>query len=288
MRIAVCLPARDEAATIGDMVATLAQLRAEGTIQELVVIDGGSVDGTAEIAAAAGAQVHRRDDLMPSFGPGEGKGDSIWRAQSVVDAEILCFFDADLKSFTADYVHAVVEPLRRSPSISLVKGAFERPLRLGEIVLEAGGGRVTELTAKPLLRAFYPELAGLRQPLSGQFAVRAPLLASLPVASGYGVDIGVLIGAWRAVGSAGIAEADLGVLDTSHQSLRELAPMADAVLESLLHELVRDGRVEASEVSRPRQSERPPFAAVRTRAGAGPAASGPPEPAARPAARRAR
>jgi len=260
--VAVCLPAREEAATVGAMAATLADMRDRGLIDEVLVIDAASNDGTARVAAAAGAEVHQRADLAPEFGPSYGKGDAIWRAQAAVDADILCFFDADLANFDSQMAVALIAPLLADPGPHYVKGAFERPLRVGEVVLEAGGGRVTELTARPLLRAFYPDLGAFGQPLSGQFAIRSDLLASLALPAGYGVDLAVLIGVYRSVGLAAMAQADLGTIETRHQGLPELSAMASAVLETLLGELVRDGRIDPAEIPEPLQPERPPYAAL--------------------------
>lgn len=260
-RVAVCVPARNEAGTIGEIVSVLVGARDRGLVDQVAVIDGGSADETAAVATEAGADVYERDGLMRSLGPAGGKGDAIWRAQAVLDADVLCFFDGDLENFSEEYLTALVAPLLRDDSVQLAKGTFDRPLRVGDVVLEAGGGRVTELMARPLLKAFYPELGKLGQPLSGQFAVRAPLLASLPLPTGYGVDIGILIGAWRAAPSV-IVEVDLGRLHTRNQSLAALGEMASAVLETFLGELVREGRLDPAVVPPPVQSERPPFRSV--------------------------
>jgi glucosyl-3-phosphoglycerate synthase len=255
------VPARDEAETIGGIVSVLVDARARGLVDQVAVIDGGSTDATAMIAAAGGAEVYQRDELMQSFGRARGKGDAIWRAQAVLDADVLCFFDADLYNFSEEYLHALAAPLLGDNSVQLVKGTFERPLRVGDVILEAGGGRVTELMARPLLKVFYPELATLGQPLSGQFAVRAPLLASLPLPTGYGIDIALLIGVWRAAPGA-IVEADLGRLETRHQSLVALGQMASAVLETVLWELVRESRLDPAVVPPPVQGGRPSFRSV--------------------------
>jgi glucosyl-3-phosphoglycerate synthase len=261
-QIAVCLPARNEAASIGPMVETLADLRERGLIDQLVVIDGASRDGTAAVAADAGAEVYQRDDLLPSFGVADGKGDAIWRAQAVVSADILCFLDADLHNFHEAQVLALVAPLVRDPSVQLVKGGFERR-----------GGRVTELTARPLLRIFYPALAAFRQPLSGQFAIRRSLLSSLPVPSGYGVEIGLLIGASRQPGVASTRDVDIGRIETAHQTLSNLKFVASDVVETLFSELAREGRIDPAVLPPARQEERPPFATVGVLAGGAPGAA---------------
>lgn len=240
--VSVCLPARDEAATIGQIVGVLMSLVGKGVIDQLVVVDDSS-DGTAEIARELGAEVHRQADLHPELGPSLGKGDAMWRALSVLTGEIVCFLDADSEEFGEHYACGLLGPLLLDRRLSLVKGFYRRPFRVGDVTLPDGGGRVTELTAKPLLNLFYPELAAIRQPLAGEVAARRELLEQLPFTTGYGVDIGLLIDAHREVGLEAIAQVDLDVRQNAHQSLQELGPMAYAVLQTVSVRLQRDGRL---------------------------------------------
>jgi glucosyl-3-phosphoglycerate synthase len=236
--IAVVLPAREVAATIGPIAECVCGLRAAGLIDEAIVVDSASRDGTAEIAAAAGLRVVQEDELMPAQGPAQGKGDAMWRALSVLGSDLVAYLDADTADFNAGFVLGLLGPLICEPEIQFVKGRFERPFRDGsELGSETGsipragqGGRVTELTARPLLNLHAPELAVFDQPLAGEMAARRELLVRLPFSVGYGVEIAMLIDAWRAVGLDGLAQVDLGSRQNAHQSLRELSAMAYAVL----------------------------------------------------------
>jgi glucosyl-3-phosphoglycerate synthase len=232
--IAVVLPAREVAATIGAIAQRVADLRKVGLIDEALVIDSASADGTAEIAAAAGMTVVQEDAVAPECGPAQGKGDAMWRALRVVQSDIVAYLDADTESFHAGFLTGLLGPLICDPEIEFVKGCFERPFRDGaqsSSGARAGeGGRVTELLARPLLNLHAPELAVFDQPLAGEVAARRELLLGLPFSVGYGVEIAMLIDAWRAVGLDGLAQVHLGVRQNAHQSLRELSAMAYAVL----------------------------------------------------------
>lgn len=242
--ISVCVPAREEADTIGPIVSQLVALRDAGEIDQVVVIDAASADGTALIAAAAGAEVHQQDALLPEFGKALGKGDALWRSLSVLTGELICFVDADSEPFDPHYVCGVVGPLLERPEIEFVKGCFRRPFKPdGATTAPEGGGRVTELTARPLLNLFYPQLAGIRQPLAGEMAARRTLLERLPFSTGYSVEIALLLDAYAAVGLDGLAQVDLDVRQNRHQSLRALGPMAYAVLRAVADRLEREGRL---------------------------------------------
>jgi glucosyl-3-phosphoglycerate synthase len=240
--VSVCLPARDEAETIGPILEQLLPLRELGVIDQLVVVDN-STDGTAEIARALGAEVHDQEDLMPELGPVLGKGDAMWRALPVLRGEFVCFLDADSERFGSHFACGLLGPLVLDEGISFVKGFYRRPFRIGETVFPDGGGRVTELTARPLLNLFYPELAWIEQPLAGELAGRRELLERLPFVTGYGVDIALLIDAYCALGLDAIAQVDLDVRQNAHQPLRELGPMAYSVLHAVASRLEREGRL---------------------------------------------
>jgi glucosyl-3-phosphoglycerate synthase len=240
--VSVCLPARDEAGTIGQIIQTLLPLRDCGLIDQLAVVDDSS-DDTADIARGLGAEVHDQSTLMPELGPLLGKGDAMWRSLSVLRGELICFLDADSERFGPHFAYGLLGPLLARPEISFVKGFYRRPFRVGDTTFPDGGGRVTELTARPLLNLFYPELAGIEQPLAGEVAARRSLLEQLPFVTGYGVDIALLIDAYRTVGQAGLAQVDLDVRQNAHQPLRDLGPMASAVLGAVAARLEREGRL---------------------------------------------
>ena len=241
--VSVCLPARDEARTIGPILEVLLKLRPSGVIDQVVVVDH-SRDATADIARNLGAEVHDQGQLLPELGPVLGKGDAMWRALPILSGELICFLDADTEHFGPHFVCGLLGPLVCREDISFVKGFYRRPFKLGDVTLPHGGGRVTELTARPLLNLFYPELAAIEQPLAGEVAARRELLARLPFVTGYGVDIALLLDAHREAGLEAIAQVDLEVRQNAHQPLRELAPMAFSVLRALATRLQRDGRLE--------------------------------------------
>jgi glucosyl-3-phosphoglycerate synthase len=240
--VSICLPAHDEARTIGPILRQLLPLRELGVVDQVVVVDD-SNDGTATIARELGAEVHDQRDLLPELGPVLGKGDAMWRSLDVLRGEIICFLDADSESFGSHFACGLLGPLVCRDEISFVKGFYRRPFRMGTTTLPDGGGRVTELTARPLLNLFYPELAGIHQPLAGEIAARRELLETLPFATGYGVDIGLLLDAYRAVGLQRLAQVDLEVRQNAHQPLRDLGPMAFAVLHAVAVRLEREGRL---------------------------------------------
>ncbi len=228
--VALVLPAREVATTIGPIAERAAQLLDMGLLDEALVVDAGSRDGSAAIAEAAGLTVVQEDELAGELGPARGKGDAMWRAFSVLDSEIVAFADTDTEEFGEGFLPGLLGPLICDPAVQLVKGFFRRPFRAEGTVLPSGGGRVTELMARPLLNLHAPELAVFDQPLAGETAARRTLLERLPFSAGYGVEIAMLIDAWRLVGLDGLAQVDLGVRQNRHQSLRELSAMAYAVL----------------------------------------------------------
>jgi glucosyl-3-phosphoglycerate synthase len=241
--ISVCLPARNEARTIGTILERLLPLRELGVVDQLVVVDD-STDGTAEIARRLGAEVYEQERLVPELGPVLGKGDAMWRALPALSGELICFLDADTEDFGAHFACGLLGPLVSRPDISFVKGCYRRPFRVGDQVFPDGGGRVTELTARPLLNLFYPDLAAVEQPLAGEVAARRELLERLPFVTGYGVDVALLLDAYELVGLEGLAQVDLDVRQNAHQPLRDLGPMAFAVLRAVAARLEREGRLE--------------------------------------------
>jgi len=276
--ISICLPARNEARTIGPILEALLPLRECGVVDQVVVVDN-STDGTGEIARRLGAEVHDQEKLMPELGPVLGKGDAMWRSLSVLRGELIGFIDADSERFGAHFVCGLLGPLITRAAISLVKGFYRRPFRIGDTVFADGGGRVTELTARPLLSLFYPDLAAVEQPLAGEVAARRELLERLPFVTGYGVDIALLLDAYRVVGLDAVAQVDLEVRQNAHQPLRDLGPMAYAVLQAVASRLEREGRLQGplpsgfvlpgdggplSVIAEP--VERPPLASLRAAA----------------------
>ncbi len=240
--VSVCLPARNEARTIGAILRALLPLADQGLIDQIAVVDD-STDGTGEIARALGVEVHDQEKLAPELGPVQGKGDAMWRALGVLRGELICFLDADSEEVGSHFACGLLGPLLCDERVSFVKGFYRRPFRVGDVTLPEGGGRVTELMARPLLSLFYPDLGAVQQPLAGEIAARRELLERLPFVTGYGVDIGLLIDAYREVGLDGLAQVDLDVRQNDHQPLRELGPMSSAVLRTVSARLEREGRL---------------------------------------------
>jgi glucosyl-3-phosphoglycerate synthase len=189
------------------------------------------------------------------MGPVLGKGDAMWRALTVVGGDVVCFVDGDSLDFGPHFARGLVGPLLADPELQYVKGFYRRPFNDEP----EGGGRVTELTARPLLQLFYPELAAFRQPLAGEIAARRSLLESIPWATGYGVEIAQLIDVYREVGIGAMAQVDLDVRRNRHQPLSALGPMAAAVAGAVAERLVREGRLDSA----PAVVERPPLRSLR-------------------------
>ena len=227
MAVSVCIPARNEAATIARVVeASLA------VADQVVVVDA-STDATPRIAADFGAEVHSQAELLPELGPVLGKGDAMYRSLTVLTGDVVCFVDADSEDFGSHFVTGLAGAVEAGHDY--VKGYYRRPFKAGDTTLPEGGGRVTELTARPLLRLFFPELAEVRQPLAGEIAARRELLERIPWVTGYGVEIAQLIDVYREIGIGAMAQVDLDVRQNRHQPLAALGPMADAVLAAVMN-----------------------------------------------------
>jgi glucosyl-3-phosphoglycerate synthase len=226
--ISVCLPARDEAATIGPIVRVCRDLRP--LVDEVVVVDDGSTDDTGAVALAAGARVVAAADVLPECGPGSGKGEALWKSIHAAHGDLIVWCDADVRNFSPRFVTGLVGPLLSNDDVSLVKGFYDRPLdgRPGE------GGRVTELVARPLISILFPHLAAVVQPLGGECAGRREVLEQLPFVQGYGVDLALLVDVAERFGLGAMAQVDLGVRVHRNRPLAELAPQAEAIIATAL------------------------------------------------------
>lgn len=243
--LSVVIPAKELSESIGGVVAPCVALRDDGIVDEVVVINVDIPgDGTAAAAERAGAKVVQEDTLLPRLGPVLGKGDALWRSQTVVTGDVVVFVDGDTERFDAGFVRGLAGPLLEDPGLQLVKGAYRRPFNGAEgVTLTDGGGRVSELAARPLLNVYFPELAAFQQPLAGEFAARREALEKMPFATGYGCEIQLLIDFFRRFGLDAIAQCDLGERVNPHQSLSDLGAMAHTVARVLLS---RAGKMELS------------------------------------------
>ena len=278
--IAVALPAVDEDETVGPICGTIAR-ELRGLVDEVVVLDGGSTDGTVGAATEAGARAVDVRRLLPSVPPVRGKGDGMWRGLAAIDADIVVFVDADIRSFGSHFVTRLVAPLLLDDTISFVKGFYRRPFVHRDTAVPDGGGRVTELAARPLLNAFFPELARVLQPLAGEYAARRETLERLPFFSGYSVEVGLLIDLIMSEGLDALAQVDLGERVHRNRPLAELTPMASAIARTILARAERAGRLVSAqdypemplliprgasfEVADVVELERPPLADLRAR-----------------------
>jgi glucosyl-3-phosphoglycerate synthase len=235
-RISVVLPARNEEATVGRLVGDLRErwMRDVPLVDELLVVDSDSTDGTAQVAGAAGAEVVATTDVLPAYGTRRGKGEALWKSLAATTGDLVVFLDSDLIGDVAHYVPGLLGPLLRDPQVLYVKGCYTRPLEIEGAVVAAGGGRVTELTARPLLNALWPELAGFVQPLGGEYAGRRSALEQVPFVAAYGVEVGLLIDLLHLGGLYSLAQVDLGVRRHTSQSQEALGAMAGQVVSTVL------------------------------------------------------
>jgi glucosyl-3-phosphoglycerate synthase len=266
--VSVCLPARDEEATVGQIVSTIRRelLEEIGLVDEIVVVDDHSTDATAAVAADAGARVVSAAEVLPGHGSGPGKGAAMWRSLYESDGDLVVWCDADLVDFESHFVLGLLGPLLMHSDIDFVKGFYDRP----SSEPNDKGGRVTELVARPLLALLFPHLASIVQPLGGEYAGRRELLEQLPFVEGYGVDIGMLIDIADGFGTDVIAQVDLGTRRHRNRPLDELSPQATAIMQTALRRSANGAPLRAT-LLRPGleplelvASELPPLAKIPT------------------------
>jgi glucosyl-3-phosphoglycerate synthase len=242
--VSVVLPAREVAGSIGAIVDDIRELNERAAlVDQVLVVDADSSDGSATAAAIRGAEVYSENELLPELGPALGKGDAMWRALSVARGDLILYLDADTVDFGPHFVYGMIGPLLVDPEVRFVKAAYNRPW-LDTVGAEMdNGGRVTELTARPLLNLFYPELAGFAQPLAGEVGAPRELLVSIPFFTGYAVETGMLIDVVRATGIEAMCQVDLETRTNPNQSLLRLGKMAYEVLRAVERRLREDGRL---------------------------------------------
>lgn len=277
LAVSVCLPARDEEATVGHIVTTVRRtlMEAVSLVDEVVVLDDGSTDATAEAAAWDGARVVAVNDVLPETGPGSGKGNAMWKSLAACHGDVLCWVDADIRNFGSHFVSGLLGPLLTQPEVGFVKGFYRRPFH-GE---PHGGGRVTELVARPSISALFPQLACFVQPLSGEYAGRREILEAVPFVEGWGVEFGLLVDVVEQFGLGATAQVDLGVREHHNRPLEELGSQATAIVVTALRRAALEGeRADHAELLRFTETfepesilvevrERPPMSTVPTYAG---------------------
>ena len=237
--ISLALPALNEEQTVGKVIETVkgALMDQVPLLDEIVLIDSNSSDRTRDIASEFGVPVYIHQELLPELGSRAGKGEALWKSLLVTSGDIVAWIDTDIKNIDPRFVYGIIGPLLLDTRIKYVKAFYQRPIKVDGKLEASGGGRVTELTARPLLNLFYPELSGLIQPLSGEYAGRRELLEQLPFFSGYGVEIGMLIDVVEKCGLAGIAQVDLLERIHHNQPLQSLSKMSFAILQTVVRKL---------------------------------------------------
>jgi glucosyl-3-phosphoglycerate synthase len=246
LTVSVVLPCRNVADTVGgiiDVIHAVNEQTDDPLVDQILAVDADSEDGTAEVAVSRGAEVYSENELLSHYGGTHGKGDAMWRSLSVARGDLIMYVDSDTKDFKPQFVYGILGPILTFPELRFVKAAYRRPFKSYETVELDGGGRVTELTAKPLINLFYPELAGYVQPLAGEFVAYKELFCSIPFLTGYAVETGIMIDVLKRVGLGAMAQVDLGTRQNRHQPLRDLSRMSYSVLRAVARRLRQEGRL---------------------------------------------
>ena len=233
LKISLCIPTYNEESTIEKVITVLKSKLMDRykLLDEIAVIDSGSSDKTLEIAKKAGADVYLASDILKRQGNRRGKGENLWKALYVLKGDIICWVDGDIRNIHPRFVYGLVGPLLTQKKIGFVKPFYKRPLKVSERIQPLGGGRVTELTIRPLFNLFFPRLSGFIQPLSGEGAGRRKILEKIPYFTGYGVETGMLIDLVKKFGLNSIAQADLLRRVHRNQELSNLSNMAFAIIQ---------------------------------------------------------
>ncbi len=239
LTISLGLPALNEAETLGNIIKTIKRALMEEAplLDEMVLIDSGSTDDTVKIAEDLGVPTFRHQEVLTDYGSYRGKGEALWKSLYVLRGDIIAWIDTDIKNIHPGFVCGLLGPLLAEPDVHYVKGFYRRPIRVGRRLSASGGGRVTELTARPFLNLFYPELSGIIQPLAGEYAGRREILERVPLFTGYGVETGLLIDIYNMLGPRAIAQVDLEERIHRNQSLPALSQMSFAIIQVFLQRL---------------------------------------------------
>lgn len=237
LKISLAFPTLNEEATIGKEILVIRTelMDRYPLLDEIVVIDSSSQDKTRTIAERYGAKVYQSKNILPSYGTYRGKGENLWKSLYVLQGDIVVWVDADIANISPKFVYALVGPLLEDDSIGYVKAFYERPIRSSGDLKPSGGGRVTEILVRPLFSLFYPELAALIQPLSGEYAGRRKLLETLPFSVGYGVELGHLLDIYHQFGIKSLAQVDLDIRIHRNQTTQALGKMSYGILNTFFN-----------------------------------------------------
>jgi glucosyl-3-phosphoglycerate synthase len=246
LTISLGLPALNEEKTLGRIIQVTQQklMRDFPLLDEMVLIDSGSTDQTAAIAQELGIPVYQHDEILPQHGSFRGKGEALWKSLHVLKGDLIAWIDTDIVNIHPRFVYGILGPLLRHNTVQYVKGFYRRPLKVGDTLQAGGGGRVTELVARPLINLLYPELSGIVQPLSGEYAGRRSALEQIPFYIGYGVETGLLLSLVERYGISGIAQVDLRERIHHNQSLSALSRMAFAIIQVFIDHLEERKKVD--------------------------------------------
>ncbi len=246
LTISLCIPTLNEEHTIGKEIIIFKSelMNRYPLLDEIAIIDSGSEDRTLEVAASFNADTYLSIEILPDLGFKRGKGENLWKAIYQLKGDIIVYIDADIKNIHPRFVYGLIGPLIQRPEVSYVKAFYDRPLAFSDSIRPSGGGRVTEILTRPLFSLFFPELTGIIQPLSGEYAVRRSVLESIPFPVGYGVETSHLIDVYRAHGMTAFAQTDLDQRVHRNQETRDLGKMSFGILQSFLKRLRKEGTLQ--------------------------------------------
>lgn len=245
LSISLALPTLNEEETIGREVTVIKRylMSRYQLVDEIAVIDSGSTDRTRELAGKAGAKVYLSSEILPECGSYRGKGENLWKSLYVLSGDIIVWIDADIKNIHSKFVYGLLGVLLNYDDVGYVKAFYERPIKVGERLRLAGGGRVTEILIRPLLATFYPELSLITQPLSGEYAGRREILETIPFRVGYGVETGHLLDIYDKYGLDTFAQVDMDRRIHRNQMLAALGKMSFSILQTILTRLEASGKI---------------------------------------------
>jgi glucosyl-3-phosphoglycerate synthase len=251
LTLSAVLPCRNVADTLGAIIDEIHALNERAAdnpagnplVDQILAVDADSEDGSAQVASSRGAEMYSENELLSYYGECHGKGDAMWRSLSVARGDLVMYVDADTRDFQPQLVYGILGPILYVEEVRFVKGAYRRPFKSYETIEVDGGGRVTELAAKPLFNLFYPELSGFVQPLAGEFVADKNLFCSIPFLTGYAVETGIMIDVLKRIGLGAMAQVDLGTRQNRHQPLRDLSRMSYAVLRAVARRMRQEGRL---------------------------------------------